>query len=152
VQSPFCIGSSVENSGAKADRNPAAFAASTLGPPARPRIIDTLHLYPGMVKPKRITISLVVNSSNHGTPEDPHTMNRNIGRCRMGEHDAGLSLFAKINGRWNAPGASTTRSARICQTRMRARLAGAEFPRWIASPLNGDDIILVVQANCSAPA
>jgi hypothetical protein len=63
----------------------------------------------------------------------------------------GLSLFAKINGRWNAPGASTTRSARICQTRMRAALAGG-IPKVVASPLNGDDIILVVQAHCSAPA
>ena len=69
VRSPFCIGSSVENSSTEAKRNPCrpcCIDTGTSGP--GPRIIDALHLYPGMMKPKRITISLVVNSSNHGTP------------------------------------------------------------------------------------
>ena len=97
-----------------------------------------------MVKPKRITISLVVNSSNHGTPEDPHTMNRNIGRCRMGEHDAGPVVICKdqraLECTWcqHDPIGTDMPDPDACTPGRRG------IPKVVASPLNGDDIILVV--------
>ena len=104
------------------------------------------------MKPKRITISLVVNSCNHGTLKDPHTMQRHVsGRC-MGQHDAGPVVVGEDQ-----------RSLK--GTRRQDDLIGADMPHtdacalyWrgvskvIASPLNGNDKILVVQTYCSAPA
>src|SRR5262245_4307341 len=72
VQGTFCIGSSVENGGAEIYRDPCRHCGSDAGPCGPgPRIINTLHGYSSNVKPKRITIPLVVNRCNNRAPEDP---------------------------------------------------------------------------------
>src|SRR5277367_4992105 len=153
VQDPFCIAGSVKNSGAKTNRYPrrsCCIDTGTFCP--MPRIIETLYLYPRMVKPECITVSLVVDRCNYGTLKYPHTMNPNIGPCRIGKHDARPVVICEdqraLERTW-------------CQhdpigTDMPdpdARTIGLRgISKVIAPPLNGDDIILIVQANCSAPA
>jgi hypothetical protein len=103
-----------------------------------------LHLYTRVVKPKRITVPLIINSSNHSAPEDPHTMNRNIGCCRMREYNARPVIICEDQ-------------RTLERTRRQHNPIGADMPdpnagtvgrrgisKMVASPLNGDYIILVI--------
>jgi hypothetical protein len=83
------------------------------------------------MKPKRITISLVVNSvETTGTLERSHTMNRNIGRCRMGEHDAGPVVICEDQRALERTWCQHDPIGTDMPDPDARTLAGAEFPRW----------------------
>ena len=96
LQSAFCIGAGIKSGRPEVYRNshhPRFFDIWTLS--AGPCIKYALHLYSLTVKPNRIPVSLVVNSDNNYSMEYLYPMNSNIGRCGMGEHDAGSVVICE---------------------------------------------------------
>src|SRR3954451_18456895 len=97
-------------------------------------------------------VTLVVDSNNHCTKEDTHTMNSNIGRCRMGEPNAGPVVIGEDQRTLKGTGCQHY----FVSTDMPDPYAGTfgwrRVPKVVASPLNRDYIILIVQPDGSAPA
>src|SRR5580704_7717278 len=154
LQSPVRIRRCVENSSAKANRNPCCPRCIYAGTSSTgSRIIYGFHLHPLTVKPKRITVSLVVDSNNHGMTENPHTMNRNIGRGRMREHDAGPVVICEDQRTLERTGCQHDPvGTDMPYSNSRTTWQRGGIPQVIASPFNSNDIILIVQTNCSTPA
>ena len=132
LQNSFIIGSRIKNSDAELDWDSRrSRCIDTVSTGVESCIIDTHYLHPGMMKPERIAVSLVVNSNNHGTLENAHTVFCNISSGGMREHNAGPVVIGK--DQWTLEG---TRCQHYFDRHGYARpecvhdLAGAAFPRW----------------------
>src|SRR4029079_1889296 len=107
-------------------------------------IINTCDINSGIVKPDRITVSLIVDGSNYSTLENSYTVFSNIGGCCMREHDTGPVVVGEnqrpLKGTWckhNLIGTDMPHA--------NARALGrCRIPKVIASPFNSDNIILIV--------
>src|SRR6185295_15623606 len=99
LQNPFFIAGGINNCGAELDWDTCRSCCIYTGTSGIAScIIDTNYFNSGMMKPERITVPLVVNSSNRGNLEYFYSMFSHISSGGMREHNAGSVIIGKDQG------------------------------------------------------